>query len=98
MLNLTKYGEDLLDTDVSGDTNISDDSSSEEEGDEYDDDLYVEDTIKATEETVFRVETNGLLAIDTFNCEVCGQVRGKRGNKIHLKIMNKFLILLKSQH
>ena len=30
-LNLTKHFEDLLDTDVSGDTDISDDSSSEEE-------------------------------------------------------------------
>jgi len=51
---------------ISDDTDISDDSSSEEEGDEYDDDPYVEDTIdtiEATEETVFRVETNGLLAI-----------------------------------
>ncbi len=40
---------------------------------------YTIDTIKATEETVFRVETNGLLATDTINCEVCGQARGKRG-------------------
>ncbi len=39
----TKYVEDLLDTD----------SSSEEQGDEYDDDPYAEDTIEATEETVF---------------------------------------------
>ena len=75
----TKYVEDLLDTDVSDDS-----SSSEEESDEYDDDQYVEDTIEATEETVFRVETNGLLATDTINCEVCGQARGKRGYKIHL--------------
>ena len=81
----TKYVEDLLDTDVSDDTDISDDSSSEEEeGDEYDDDPYVEDTIdtidtiEATEETVFRVETNGLLATDTINCEVCGQAWQKR--------------------
>ena len=36
----TKYVEDLLDTDVSDDTDIYDDSSSEEEGDEYDDDPY----------------------------------------------------------
>ena len=45
----TKYVEDLLDTDVSGDNDISDDSSSseEEESDEYDDDPYVEDTIEA---------------------------------------------------
>ena len=72
---MTKYVEDLLDTDVSGDTDISDDSSSsEEEGDKYDDDLNVEDTFKATEETIFRVETKGLLAIDTINCEVCGQL------------------------
>ncbi len=50
----------LLDTDVSDDTDISGDSSSEEgDGDEYYDDSYVEDTFEATEETVFRVETNG---------------------------------------
>jgi hypothetical protein len=88
----TKYVEDLLDTDVSDDTEISDDSSSEEEGDEYDDDPYVEDTIdtiEATEETVFRVETNGLLSTDTINCEVCGQARGKRGYKIHLAACKK---------
>ena len=86
----TKYVEDLLDTDVSDETDISDDSSSsEEEGDEYDDDPYVEDTIEATEETVFRVETNGLLAPDTINCEVCGQARGKRGYKIHLAACKK---------
>jgi hypothetical protein len=49
-----KYVEYLLDTDVSDDTDISDNSSSEEEkeGDEYDDDPYV-DTIEATEETYF---------------------------------------------
>ena len=86
----TKYVEDLLYTDVSDDTDISDDSSSEEEeGDEYDDDPYVEDTIEATEETVFRVETNGLLATDTINCEVCGQARGKRIYKIHLATCKK---------
>ena len=86
-MNLTKYVEDLLETDVSGNTDISDDSSSsEEEGDEYDDDPYVEDTIEATEETVFRVETNGLLATDTINCE---QARGKRGYKIHLAACKK---------
>jgi len=80
----TKYVEDLLDIDVSDDTDVSDDSSSEEEGDEYDDDPYVEDTIdtiEATEETVFRVETNGLLATDTINFEVCGQARGKEALK-----------------
>jgi len=71
----TKYIEDLLNTDVSDDTDISDDSFSEEEGDEYDDDPYVEATIEAT---VFRVETNGLLATDTIICEVCGQARGKK--------------------
>jgi len=45
----------LLDTDVSYHTDMSEDSSSseEEEGDEYDDDPYAEDTIEATEETVF---------------------------------------------
>ena len=89
-MNLTKYVEDLLETDVSGNTDISDDSSSsEEEGDEYDDDPYVQDTIEATEETVFRVETNGLLATDTINCEVCGQARGKRGYKIQLAACKK---------
>jgi hypothetical protein len=81
----TKYVEDLLDTDVSDETDISDDSSSEEE----EGDPYVEDTIEATEETVFRVETNGLLATDTINCEVCGQTRGKRGYKIHLAACKK---------
>ena len=50
---------------------------------------YTIDTIKATEETVFRVETNGLLATDTINCEVCGQARGKRGYKIHLAACKK---------
>jgi len=68
----------FLNTDVSDDTDITDDSLSEEEGDQYDDDPYVEDTIEATEETVFRVETNGLLATDTIICEVCGQARGKK--------------------
>ncbi len=37
----------------------------------------------------FRVETNGLLATDTINCEVCGQARGKRGYKIHLAACKK---------
>jgi hypothetical protein len=63
-------------------------------GDEYDDDPYVEDTIEATEETVFRVETNGLLAPDTINCEVCGQARGKRGYKIHLAACGFFSVLV----
>jgi hypothetical protein len=86
----TKYVENLLDTDVSDDTDISDDSSSsKEEGDEYYDDSYVEDTTEATEETVFRVEINGLLATDTINCEVCGQARDKRGYKIHLAACKK---------
>ncbi len=49
----TKYAEDLIDTNVSDDTDISYYSfcSGEEEGDEYDDDPYVEDTTEATELT-----------------------------------------------
>jgi hypothetical protein len=86
----TKYVEDLLDTDVSDDTDISDDSSSsEKEGDEYDDDPCVEDTFEATEETLFRIETNGLLAADAINFGVCGQARDKRGYKIHLAVCKK---------
>ncbi len=47
----TKYAEDLLDTIVSDDTDISDDSScsGEEKGDEYDEDPYVEGITEATE-------------------------------------------------
>jgi hypothetical protein len=89
-----KYVEDLIDTGASDDTDVSDESS-EEEGDEYDDDPYepepdIIETVEATDtEAVFRVETNGLLATGTINCEVWGQARGKRGYKIHLPACRK---------
>ncbi len=88
-----KYVEDLIDTGASDDTDVSDESS-EEEGDEYDDNPYepepdIIETVEATDtEAVFIVETNGLLATDTINCEVC-QARGKRGYKIHLPACRK---------
>ena len=45
--------------------------------------------LKLLKKLFFRVETNGLLATDTIDCEVCGQARGKRGYKIHLAACKK---------
>ncbi len=38
-------------------------------------------------QAVFRVETNGLLATDTINCEVYGQARGKNNKKIDITLL-----------
>jgi len=38
-------------------------------------------------QTIFRIETNGLLATDTINCEVCGQARGKNNKKIYITLL-----------
>ena len=51
--------------------------------------ILLKRTKEYTKETFFRVETNGLLATDTINCEICGQARGKRGYKIHLASCRK---------
>ena len=51
--------------------------------------ILLKRTKEYSKETFFRVETNGLLATDTINCEICGQARGKRGYKIHLAACEK---------